>query len=240
MAIPAGGFTINEFSGPLGTTAPEVILDAPYGSVETAGATGSVTYATDGLRAAYTAESTAAVEYRNLTSAGDPVAQTPTGAGLRFQTEARRVDITLANVFGDWGITVTMGLSSAFWDGPDAVFDLAPFTPTYFSGSLGTWYDVALLDTGYWCLSTGGTTVLEGNVGSRPPGTWYMQASAGKTASVDGGEPGAVQVDAMWLYGIAGAPVCRLYPRDDGRGMSSAPRIWPRPKGTSRIIGGYR
>lgn len=51
--------------------------------------------------------------------------------------------------------------------------------------------------------------------------------------------PGHATVQDFW-YETAGSPVCRLYPRDDGRGMSSAPRIWPRPKGTSRIIGGYR
>lgn len=39
---------------------------------------------------------------------------------------------------------------------------------------------------------------------------------------------------------ICDSPVVRLFPRDDGRGMSSAPRIWPQPKGRSRIIGGYQ
>lgn len=35
-------------------------------------------------------------------------------------------------------------------------------------------------------------------------------------------------------------PAIRLYPRDDGRGMSSAPRIHPQPRGRSRIIGGFQ
>lgn len=34
-------------------------------------------------------------------------------------------------------------------------------------------------------------------------------------------------------------PVARLWPRDDGRGISSAARIYPRPK-ANRIVGGYR
>lgn len=35
------------------------------------------------------------------------------------------------------------------------------------------------------------------------------------------------------------APVCRLYPRDDGRGLSSAPRIYPMQR-AGRIVGGHR
>lgn len=34
-------------------------------------------------------------------------------------------------------------------------------------------------------------------------------------------------------------PVVRLFPRDDGRGMSSAPRIWP-PSASQRVIGGLQ
>lgn len=34
-------------------------------------------------------------------------------------------------------------------------------------------------------------------------------------------------------------PVCRIYPRDDARGITSTARVWPPPK-ANRLIGGYR
>lgn len=41
------------------------------------------------------------------------------------------------------------------------------------------------------------------------------------------------------LVEVDSLPVTRLHPRDDGRGLSSAPRIHPPPK-ARRIVGGYQ
>lgn len=65
----------------------------------------------------------------------------------------------------------------------------------------------------------------------------YGGGGGGGWVLSDGGDGGS---GAVFITYARIQPVVRLYPRDDGRGMSSAPRIWPRPKGTSRIIGGYR
>lgn len=47
-------------------------------------------------------------------------------------------------------------------------------------------------------------------------------------------DAGSMLVDDLWFE--AGAPAIRMFPRDDGLGMSSAPRIWPVPK-ARRVIG---
>lgn len=50
-----------------------------------------------------------------------------------------------------------------------------------------------------------------------------------------------LMVDAIRgeLGSWASPPAVRMFPRDDRRGMSSAPRIWPAPK-SQRIIGGHQ
>lgn len=45
--------------------------------------------------------------------------------------------------------------------------------------------------------------------------------------------------ELSFVYTTGAPPVARLWPRDDGRGISSAPRIVPPPK-ANRIIGGYQ
>ena len=43
------------------------------------------------------------------------------------------------------------------------------------------------------------------------------------------------QVEVASLY-----PVVRQYPRDDGAGLSAAPRLFPPPKRRQRVVGGYQ
>lgn len=43
------------------------------------------------------------------------------------------------------------------------------------------------------------------------------------------------QVEVASLY-----PVVRQYPRDDGAGLSAAPRLYPPPKRQQRVVGGFQ
>lgn len=239
MPIPAGGVTVTQLNGPIGDSAPELILTAPYGRIESSTSGGTATYVADGIALAATASGNASVTYVNLGPGDTTPAQVPTGVGIRFQPTARRFDAQLGNRDGDWGVSVNLGLSSAFWDEPDGVFDFNFELVDYIGSGLGVWYEFALLDTGYWCLTAGGATVLDGSIGARTAGDWYIGATADLTALVDGADPGSGVVDSLWLYGVTNAPACRLFPREDGRGMSSAPRIHPAPR-SGRIIGGHQ
>lgn len=99
------------------------------------------------------------------------------------------------------------------------------------------WMQLHLAPSGTWTLTDpGGTTLMTGTVtaaADSPYDSFVFFAQSGSS-------PGSALVDDVWLWWQADGPVVRLYPRDDGRGMSSAPRIWPHLKGRSRIIGGYQ
>lgn len=96
------------------------------------------------------------------------------------------------------------------------------------------WADIMLRRGEGWSVSNpGGSVIVAGDYDwTIPPNVfWRSQfTSNGALHAVDN------------IYGwptSTTAPAVRLYPRDDGRGMSSAPRIWPMPK-SNRIIGGYQ
>ena len=98
---------------------------------------------------------------------------------------------------------------------------------------LDTWLYVSLEPGGRWEVGTEGAVIATGvePVFDTSIRTWtfiYFGAV----------DDGITLVDDIWV--AYGPPVVRLYPRDDGRGMSSAPRIIPAAKGRSRVIGGYQ
>ena len=97
-----------------------------------------------------------------------------------------------------------------------------------------TWLKLELQPGGAWSLSSAGGAILSGTAPVPPTDTEKLTWAA--YAPENGNE---VLVDDISVF-LTTRPVVRLYPRDDGRGMSSAPRIWPRPKGRSRVIGGYQ
>lgn len=74
--------------------------------------------------------------------------------------------------------------------------------------------------------------ISEGEAGHFPGGG----GAGARDTSGGNGAPGLIYI----TFVATDTPVVRLYPRDDGRGMSSAPRIWPPAKGRSRVIGGYQ
>lgn len=97
-----------------------------------------------------------------------------------------------------------------------------------------TWLRLELQPGGVWALSSAGGTILSGTAPAPPTKaeklTWAIYAP-----EIDD----EVLVDDISIY-LTTRPVVRMYPRDDGRGMSSAPRIHPQPRGRSRIIGGFQ
>lgn len=116
----------------------------------------------------------------------------------------------------------------------------ARFGPTVFDSIpyvADRWMHLTLSPGGTWVLADpAGVTLMSGSVAAAeasPYEHFTFFAQAGST-------PGAAIVDDVTLWWQADGPVVRLYPRDDGRGMSSAPRIIPAAKGRSRIIGGFQ
>jgi hypothetical protein len=96
------------------------------------------------------------------------------------------------------------------------------------------WTQFQLSPAGTWSLTDqGGSTLMAGAIAgasASPYESLAFLAQAGTT-------PGSLVIDDVWLW-WDGGPAVRLYPRDDGRGMSSAPRLWPPPK-NRRIVGNY-
>lgn len=112
------------------------------------------------------------------------------------------------------------------------------------------WHRLTWRPSGAWELA-----VYEGAVlasGNLPAASIDDPASSGLAVNLvsdnfsdGGGGPGVFNgagalVDNLFVWIVDLGPVVRMYPRDDGRGMSSAPRIYPVPKGRSRIVGGYQ
>lgn len=101
---------------------------------------------------------------------------------------------------------------------------------------LNQWLYLSMSPAGAWSFGTAGGTLLSGSVTAPADGnfsafTWTAYAQ---------NSPAQMVVDDVWLWWRdLDGPVVRLYPRDDGRGMSSAPRIFPLPK-SGRIIGGHQ
>jgi hypothetical protein len=95
------------------------------------------------------------------------------------------------------------------------------------------WMQLSLAPSGTWTVTdASGGTLMSGSITAAeasPYDAFVFFAQAGTA--------GAAIVDDVWLW-WDGGPAVRLYPRDDGRGMSSAPRLWP-PQKNRRIIGGY-
>lgn len=97
-----------------------------------------------------------------------------------------------------------------------------------------TWLRLELHPGGVWALASSGGTILSGTAPAPPTKTdsltWAVYAP-----EIDD----EVLVDDISIY-LTTRPVVRMFPRDDGRGMSSASRIYPIPRGRSRVIGGYQ
>lgn len=232
MPAPGGYTVIADFVGS-GALPGGQIVDQAYGTVTTSAGV----YTADG--AAFDTPGAGGVDYFNELDEHPGPLVTPTGVGARFKPTGRRFDIQLGTDTG-WGITAVFGLWQFLWDEDDGVFDLDVNLMGYVYSGLNVWYDFALLDNGDWSLSyASGATIISGNVGAKDEGAWY--ASLFTSSIVIGEDPGGTfEIDRIWLYGIDTRKTCvRMYPRDDGRGMSSAPRIFPLPK-SGRIIGGHQ
>lgn len=105
------------------------------------------------------------------------------------------------------------------------------------------WHRMTWGPSGDWSVATlGGTVLASGSLPEVPAdGTLEARVEASNYTFVPGdpayyGAGALVDDLSVW---IAGSPAIRMFPRDDGRGMSSAPRIWPAPK-SQRIIGGHQ
>lgn len=106
----------------------------------------------------------------------------------------------------------------------------------------GLWLEISFTRADGWRVrdATTGNTLASGAY------PWAISPSApwdlSMVPNIDGpfGLAGSTMVYADNIYGFAGfgAPFTRLFPRDDGLGMSGAPRIWPPPKNSNRVIGG--
>ncbi|WP_182377902.1 hypothetical protein [Nocardioides sp. WS12] len=105
------------------------------------------------------------------------------------------------------------------------------------------WLEINLLRTGGWTIRDVDADVVlaHGDYPYLIPASAPWDLNMQPNQSGPGGPSGSIRVMADDIYGFDGssvAPAVRLFPRDDGRGMSSAPRIWPPPK-ANRVIGGY-
>jgi hypothetical protein len=110
------------------------------------------------------------------------------------------------------------------------------------------WHRLTWAPSGDWEIAVYGGSVLASGtlpaVSIDDPGVSGLSIELVVENYADGGgAPGVFNgagalVDNLSVW-MVGASACRMFPRDDGRGMSSAPRIWPLPK-RNRIIGGYQ
>lgn len=96
----------------------------------------------------------------------------------------------------------------------------------------GNW-EVRQFDPGGGFYQAGGS----GTALTKSPSNTYLV----RTVAQHSGWVFNVNVNQIraWTWVRDDVTPVRLYPRDDGRGMSSAPRLWPPAKGRSRVIGGY-
>jgi hypothetical protein len=101
----------------------------------------------------------------------------------------------------------------------------------------GAWMDIGLRrGDGWWVRDLeGGTYLAASYPWTIPAGSLSWSLSCEQENSSN-----RTMVDTIYGYpGSNSRPAVRMFPRDDGRGMSSAPRIHPAPK-SGRIIGGYQ
>lgn len=129
------------------------------------------------------------------------------------------------------------GYAQWYIDGED---DVDLYLDLYATFDVNQWLNVKMNPSGDWSIGHDDAAPLYA-------GTFPFSPTADSSgfflSTVDGqeddNESAELLVDhiAVWLEGVA--PVVRLFPRDDGRGMSSAPRIWP-PSASQRVIGGLQ
>lgn len=81
-----------------------------------------------------------------------------------------------------------------------------------------------------------GTLTLAGFAADVAAGNVYVRA---RTGSVPGYGRTLAYDFQVWITESVDDTVVRQHPRDDGLGMSSAPRLYPPPK-AQRIVGGYQ
>lgn len=97
------------------------------------------------------------------------------------------------------------------------------------------WLYLSIDYAGHWEFGDAGGIIWSG-VETPPATDLPVQYLWSASARLNGG---ITLVDDLWVTSGPTGPAVRLYPRDDGRGMSSAPRIHPAPR-SGRIIGGYQ
>lgn len=108
----------------------------------------------------------------------------------------------------------------------------------------GAWLEISFHESSGWNVRNGrtGSLIAHGDYPwSIPPGAaWSLnyRPNADGPSGPSGSVRGAVDNLYGWP-GSAAAAAVRLFPRDDGRGMSSAPRIHPAPR-SGRVIGGHQ
>lgn len=126
----------------------------------------------------------------------------------------------------------------------DSTVTLTDFLDTGGETPSGVWLEVSLTKSGGWDVKNGttGATLAHGAYPYAIPRGAPWDLSMQPNSSGPSGASGSVVVYADNVYGFAGsltAPAVRMFPREDGRGMSSAPRIHPAPR-SGRIIGGHQ
>lgn len=104
------------------------------------------------------------------------------------------------------------------------------------AGWYGAWMDISLRRGSGWAVRN-----IDGTVYLAADFPWPIAQAASWSLSCEQRESAnRTMVDNVYGFpGNEAKPVTRLYPRDDGRGMSSAPRVWP-PSRANRIIGGFQ
>lgn len=143
--------------------------------------------------------------------------------------------------------------STAPFGGPDTVHPIYGRRPqTVIPKNSTTWYRARLNGAGATAIPLD----IDGNIAMWLDGVLLYQADTpGFSITIDvpqGGDLLAVRVDndfsdpsGDWTWFDfplpSETPVVRRYPRDDGRGLSAAPRLHPLPRSTDRrVVGGIQ
>lgn len=126
----------------------------------------------------------------------------------------------------------------------DTIVNDSTVTLTDFDGGdgNGAWLDASFSRFNGWTILNGrtGATIAHSDYAFNVPtgASWNLDFLPNLEGPLD--FAGSLNCAVDYLYAWpAGRPVIRLFPRSDGRGMSSAPRIHPAPS-SQRVIGGHQ
>lgn len=231
------------FAQPTFRPLPDPIADIPPADIDT----------TEGLAFLGTSAWALSVDYGVCAGLGGYFFSDAGGAG-GSSASSLIVQIGFSNVQAAGSITIdrrgdTLHINEFYDNLVDYVDNDSTVTLTDFldtSGLLvpsGVWLEISLTRANGWDIrdATTGTLLAHGDYPWTIPTGAPWDLNAQPNSSGPSGPAGSHRVYVDNIYGFAGslASACRLYPRDDGHGMSSAPRHWPPAKGRSRIIGGY-